>query len=45
MPHGHPLAQATLIASYIVLIVLAADILVGAFPQSLVARAFKQSVT
>ena len=45
MPHRHPLATALLIASYVILINFAADVIAGGFADSIAARGFKQAVT
>ncbi len=45
MPHRHPMAQLLLIASYLIIIRFAADVIAGGFPASPAVRGFKQSVS
>jgi hypothetical protein len=45
MPQRHVLAQLILIASYLVIINFAADVLAGAYPDLVVVRGVKQAMT
>jgi len=45
MPHRHILAQLALFASYLIIVNFVADVVAGAFPDSLPARGAKQAIT
>jgi hypothetical protein len=45
MPHRHVAAQLLLIASYLVIVNFAVDVMRGGFPDSVVARGVGQAVT
>ena len=45
MPHRHPMAQLLLIASYLILIRFAADVIAGGFPGSTAVRGVKQAIS
>ena len=45
MPHRHVLAQLLLIASYLVVINFAADVMAGGNTDSVPARGLKQAIT
>lgn len=45
MPHSRVVAQLALVASYIIVLHFAVDVLAGGFPDSTPIRALKQALT